>query len=108
MSKALLEAAAAGDINRVTELLKNGADIHYRNEFGATALLVAAGCGQIAMVEHLRGLNPKVLSEKDNSGCTALLRAASNGHIAMVEHLRGLNPNVLTERTNNGVTVHSR
>lgn len=55
LNKALVDAAAVGKLDTVKELLKKGADIHYRDPTanGKTPLVRAVMTGKIELVEYL-------------------------------------------------------
>ena len=45
MIKELYEAIITGDLERVKELIENGADVNYKDEHGKTPLIYAAQYG---------------------------------------------------------------
>ena len=63
----LFRAAKTGDLEEVRRLLRAGVDVNARNEYGYTALIVAASYGHPAVVEVLleKGANGHA---KDESG----------------------------------------
>lgn len=69
-------------------LLKHGADVHKRNEYGST-LTTAAWKGNIKIIPLLieQGTD---LQEKDDNGCTACDIARHRGDIEMREFLEGV------------------
>lgn len=77
MSADLLNTVLAGDVAKAATLLKNGADINSRNEEGATALILAAGVGNLEMVEMLLQAGAEV-DATDTRGWTALFKALFN------------------------------
>src|SRR3990167_2006613 len=83
---ALLLAARNGKTEMVEWLLKNGASLSEKDNYGYTALLGAASNGKTETVKWLLDHGAS-LSEKDNDGYTALLRAARNGKTETVEWL---------------------
>ncbi|MGZ4955593.1 MAG: ankyrin repeat domain-containing protein [Methylobacter sp.] len=56
----LIEAAKAGDVNRVQALVESGEDLEQKDDYGWTALNWAAGHGDLATVRLLleAGVNP--------------------------------------------------
>jgi DNA-binding NtrC family response regulator/ankyrin repeat protein len=86
MAKALIEAAAKGDMDTLRSLLKGGSEVDVRNEYGATALMEAAKHGHLGIVSLLldSGTNPYV---KGESGKNALSLAAMSGHVEVVRRL---------------------
>jgi ankyrin repeat protein len=53
LDRELLEAAARGDAERVTEFLMGGGDVNARDELGSTLLHAAAAKGHIEVVKLL-------------------------------------------------------
>lgn len=80
MSQQLIEAVNAGDVERVRDLLANGADANVRDAFGATALMNAAHGGNLEMVESLLAAGAEV-DAKDELGWTALMKACYNADL---------------------------
>ena len=79
----LYDASVAGDVTRVTQLLKEGAqpdNYRYRWNYGVTALYVAAQNGHIDIAKILIEAGADV-NIQDNDGETALSKAPWNGHI---------------------------
>ncbi len=77
MSTDLLNTVLAGDVAKAAALLKSGADINARNEEGATALMLAAGNGNLEMVEMLLQAGAEV-DATDARSWTALFKALFN------------------------------
>lgn len=67
-------------------LLERGVDLNARNEFGETALLIAARDGRGALVEILlnNGADPNIPTK---AGYSALTMAKDNGHANVAERL---------------------
>lgn len=77
----LCDAAAAGDMARLRQLLAGGASEDSADEDGTTALMAAAFAGESAIVRLLleRGADPDL---QDESGLTALMNAViGNGEM---------------------------
>ena len=95
LDRALYEAAEAGDLRDIEELLKNGASVNAVIHGDGTPLLGAARKGQLAAVTLLlgRGADPNVPVPGDG---TALIAAAAAGHSEIVSLLldRGADPNL--------------
>ncbi|MBM3756797.1 MAG: hypothetical protein FJW38_22785 [Acidobacteria bacterium] len=85
-SEALLRAAHKDDLAGVTKLLREGADVRYSNDLGATALWAACENGSLAMTElFLRsGASPDAALLK---GETPLMTAARGGYAPVVAAL---------------------
>ena len=88
--ESLFLAADAGDADKVTARLKQGADQNWQNDGGQTALMWAAKAGHDNVVRTLleNGANPNII---DREGRTALTLAM----ISSRDHARGdpLSPN---------------
>jgi hypothetical protein len=95
LDKALYEAAEAGDVRDIEELLKSGARVNAVLEGDGTPLIGAARKGKLAAVTMLldRGADPNVPVTGDG---TALIAAAAGGHGSIVSLLldRGADPNL--------------
>ena len=70
----LLSAAEQGDIPRVRDLLKRGADPNYKGKDGATPLLWAAAAGNHELVRLLLDADANC-NDQDSLGQTALMLA---------------------------------
>lgn len=94
---ALIHAADCGHMSIVRYLCENGADVDYRNEYGTTALMVAAYKGRYhaAAVDCLCtfGADPNL---QDRNGRTALMYAVNQGVLPVVKYLceRGADANI--------------
>jgi ankyrin repeat protein len=71
---------------KVTELLKSGADVNAMDQYGNTVLYLASFWGHTAIVEILLA-NGADMEAKDRQDRTALDWASYNGHIEIVEIL---------------------
>jgi len=80
-------------------LLKKGLDVNARNEWGETALVIAARDGIDALVEILlnNGADPNI---RTRAGYSALTMAKENGHAKVAERLvaHGAKPGRLRTR----------
>jgi ankyrin repeat protein len=74
LGEALVNAAEQGDIGRVREFLKLGADPNYKNKDGITALLWAASACNHALVRLLLDVGANH-DDRDSLGQTALMLA---------------------------------
>lgn len=82
----LLAAAAAGNVDRVGELLDRGVNVEVTNAVGATPLMWAALNGRSEVVELLLGRGANV-NARTKAGVTALGAAVSEGHADVVKIL---------------------
>jgi cytohesin len=71
--KDLIKTLNANDSEKLTRLLKDGADANIRNQFGETLLCAAARAGYIQMVDALIAAHGDV-----NAGCPAFFRNTPN------------------------------
>jgi ankyrin repeat protein len=90
----LLNAAHAGDLDLVRELLKSGKNPNHRDGFGNCPLTVAADAGQTEVLKFLLEHGAK-LDVADDAGKTPLHCAARNGHVETADFLvhRGVSVN---------------
>ena len=86
---ALRDAARAGDLERVEELLAAGAPVDAGNRYGATALFFAADRGHLEIVRRLAEAGAALDIEDRFYQMTALSRAAGSGHREVVFFLLG-------------------
>ncbi|MCK4319668.1 ankyrin repeat domain-containing protein [Candidatus Micrarchaeota archaeon] len=82
----LLKAAEKGDMEAVELLIKKGANVNTKINFGRTPLIGAAGEGHTETVKLLIQKGAEVTA-KNNYGETALIGAAHNGHTETAELL---------------------
>ena len=83
----LHEAAAAGEVERVGELLAGGADVHAMDATGATALGKAARNGHAHAVRRLLDANANPKATSGRLGATMLHFAAEAGSIEVIRAL---------------------
>ncbi len=98
MRTELLNLVLAGDVATAAALLKNGADCNSKNEAGAPVLMLAAGAGNLALVEVLLKAGAQV-DATDANGWTALMKAVFN-----YEKNRGF-PDVVSELIEAGANI---
>ncbi|CAE7608200.1 Protein fem-1-like C [Symbiodinium microadriaticum] len=80
---ALCSAASAGDLQRCTELLEEGAEVNEADVFKQTPLINAAVAGHVEVVKALAAARAD-LACADRSGWSALHWAAFQGSCDMV------------------------
>jgi hypothetical protein len=76
---AYLKAVEADDLEKVREFIKNGVDINSKDEYGNTALILAAGGGHTQIAKELIA-NKADLNLQNTDGSTALILALSNNN----------------------------
>lgn len=88
LSRALVQASAAGDLDALDRALESGADVNAAVRGDGSALIAAARQGRVQIVEALlnRGADPNLAVRGDG---TALIAAAREGQLAVVELLLG-------------------
>lgn len=86
VSADLLKAAAAGDLNRIQELLTKGADIDARGKNGRTSLMLASMKGNTETVKLLLKKGSDINAKNDH-GLTALNYAANKNQASVMRLL---------------------
>ncbi len=103
----LHEAASAGDLSRVKELLHKGYDVNDLDEKGYTPLRCAINAGNDTMIKFLLNhpnIDVNLPSSKD--GWTPLHCAVEKGHIALVNFLLELHVNINAVDVNGFTPLH--
>ena len=90
----VLEAASAGDANKLTALAQSGHDLTIADQHGATAAHLAARHGHVACIRALAERDPELLQMPDARGNAAAHYAASAGQAHVIEMLVKLRVNV--------------
>ncbi|MCU1438913.1 MAG: Ankyrin, partial [Naasia sp.] len=84
-------AASAGHGEMATALIAAGANVNQVSQQGTTALLGAAGSGNVAIVQMLLQAGATVENRAESDGVNALMVAAMAGHTAVVQALLAAN-----------------
>jgi serine/threonine protein kinase len=104
-NKELLKASQKGDVEEVKKLLKEGAYVNAKNEFGSTPLHLAAISGHIEVVKLLIEHGAYV-NAKNEFGSTPLYYATKNGHIEVVKLLIENEADVNAEGDDGSTPLH--
>jgi ankyrin repeat protein len=100
---ALQNAAASGEIGRMADLLRDGADTEERDRYGWTPLMTAVSKDNVESARLLLD-NGANLQATSNDGMSALHHAAMYGKLEAVRLLVGLGADVNTYDTYGGST----
>lgn len=100
----LVDAAAGGEYDKVTKLLKNGASPNSEYQ-GTTAIMWAAQNGHSKVVELLIKEGADVNKRDSNYGMTALMVSAAEGHTEVVRLLLDAKADVNVKDNNLGATA---
>lgn len=84
---ALMEAAEAGNLVAVRNLIAAGANVNLQNEDAESALMMAAGEGRLDVVKALLSAGADV-SAVDDDGETALNKAIDGGYNTVADTIR--------------------
>jgi uncharacterized protein len=89
-------AAWCGDIEEVTRLVEDGADVNWRDSIGETALFGAAAWGHVEVVRYLLRVGADFNVAESTIGYTPLHWAASHGNLETIRTLveAGADPTV--------------
>jgi ankyrin repeat protein len=91
---ALLFASMRGDVEAVSALLDDGADVNVMHDDGWSGLILAAANGHSQVVQALLAKGAKVDAKENLMGQTALIWAVNGGHSAVVKALLKAGANV--------------
>jgi ankyrin repeat protein len=87
LNEGLRDAARVGDADAVRQLLRDGADINAADEYGNTALMIAAIENHVGCMEALGERDDLGLNPVDSEGWTPLMIVTSRGHTNALEWL---------------------
>ncbi|KAF1313133.1 Tkl protein kinase, partial [Globisporangium splendens] len=82
----LYNASQNGQVEVVSELLKNGGSVNMADNNGATSLMVASQNGHVEVVSELLK-NGASVDMATNNGASSLYIASQNGHVEVVSEL---------------------
>ena len=100
LDEALVAAADDGDVDKVSELLSQGARVDTKDEYGDTPLLAAASFGHTEVCELLLDRGKANIEETGSDGNTALHVAANEGSARTVSLLLSKGAKVDTKNRN--------
>jgi ankyrin repeat protein len=113
MDQDLFDAAEENNMPEVRRLLRAGADVNGKDNYGSTPLIVACEKGHVQVVQVLRENGVDIEATTGLLGMTALHFACHNGHLAAVNEL--VSPNdingttsVLGKRNRQGVNIEAK
>ncbi|GMF56758.1 unnamed protein product [Phytophthora fragariaefolia] len=92
---ALRWAAKEGRLNVVRYLVEEGADVGAQDYSGDTALMKAAEAGHTKVVRYFTEKCKSDVNSSNTVGCTALMWAARSGQVEVVRYLTGVRDVVL-------------
>ena len=93
LNESLLEAAKAGNLEQLKELIEAKADVNSTGEYDNTALMIAADFNHIPCVQALIEARANI-NQSNTYGDTALNRSALNQRLFCVQALINANANV--------------
>jgi ankyrin repeat protein len=102
INRELIEAARENNLPEIRRLLRVGADVNAKDDYGNTPLHGASTKGHVQVVKELaeHGVDMEL---KTNAGMTPLHHACFNGHVAFVIELLSRGANI-EAKTNQGNT----
>ncbi|AFM23745.1 ankyrin repeat domain-containing protein [Desulfomonile tiedjei] len=105
---ALMTAASAGNLELITFLIDQGADVYAKDLYGGTVLMYAASQSNIEVLKFFidKGLDVK---SKNNKGDTTLMSAASGGNLEVMKFLvdNGVDVNAANKNGDTALTAHA-
>ena len=101
----LIQNAADGNLEKVLDLLRRGANVNAKDKNGWTALIHASFKGHLEVARILLNHEGVDVNIKSQRGWTALIWASSQGHVEVVRALLNHNGDDVNATDNKGVTA---
>lgn len=93
INQSLMEAANGGDVEKIKQILAQGADVNFKDSDGWTPLIIASNAGHFDLVRLLLDTGARI-DLKNNFGATAVIRAASQNRLEVLKYLVNKGGNV--------------
>ncbi|MFP3033743.1 MAG: ankyrin repeat domain-containing protein [Wolbachia sp.] len=106
LGQELISAAINGSVERVENLVDQGANVNIENEDGLMPLFLAVREGKFNVVKHLIDSKKADVKVSDNYGNTLLHWAAFNGRLKIVEYLIEKGADVNVKERNGFAPLH--
>jgi ankyrin repeat protein len=84
----IFEAVRTNNLNKVRELIKNGADVNAKDQWDRTLLHWSSNCGHFKIAKYLVEKGADV-NARDIDGETPLHTASIFGHFEIVQYFKG-------------------
>jgi ankyrin repeat protein len=81
------------DLEKIDFLLSNGANVHHKNIFGNSPIILATFMGSIEITEKLI-LNGAYINDKNNNKDTPIILASLHGYIEIIQLLLSCGANI--------------
>jgi ankyrin repeat protein len=100
----LCEACIYVYLEKIDFLLSNGANVHYKNIFGNSPIILATFMGSIEITEKLI-LNGASINDKNNNKETPLILASIHGYIEIIQLLLSCGANINDNNKHNRTPI---
>lgn len=100
-----VQGAMQSDCDIARMLLDAGADPDFKVDGDATALMLAASSGDVAMIELVAAYKPKP-NLRDAGGNTAMMLATMNGSVAAMEAVKAAGGSIFTPDNDGASPIH--